>query len=480
MRVQEQEVVLPEGARRTPTSWSEPPVYLLLPTFVVVAFLMTYRSVGNFGTHIVGNSGDPLLILWILGWVQHAIPHGWGEIWNTSMFSPHENTLAFSDSMISVAVVDWPLRLLFGKVVSLNILTLAAQTASLWFMYRLTLRLARSVPAAIVSALVFGFSPVVLSHIGFYQLTLTTFLIPLMLLLLVRYLETWQLRFGIGVGVAFAALTTSATYFGLMMACVVPVVVGAYAVWYRPRPVWHFLRGLAAGALLAAVVTLPLAIQYTQLQDDPYFRRGFDADVAAHPSDFLSPSIDNLVLADVWPFEEHVVRGVENHLFPGIVAIALGVLGIVVMVRTVWRRRAIARAPAEPGPAGPDQKWRNRVGVSIAGAGVVMVLLAFGDEMHILGFDVPMPFKFLRKFVPGFSGIRATSRFAVMTSCALAVCAGFGTAAVLRRATRRRRGRHVRRAVRRRARGVGGQGPAGPRARRARCRRRLGPARRPT
>ncbi len=53
-----------------------------------------------------------------------------------------------------------------------------------------------------------------LSQLGHYQLMITGFLVPLTLLLLLRYLERFQLRYGIGVGLAFAALATSATYYG--------------------------------------------------------------------------------------------------------------------------------------------------------------------------------------------------------------------------------------------------------------------------
>ena len=417
-----------------------PPAYVLLPAFTIVAFLMTYRSVGRLNTHIVGNSGDPLLILWILGWVQHAIPHGWGEIWNTSMFFPEHNTLAYSDSMLSVAIAEWPLRALLGDALGLNLFTLAAQTASLWCMYRLALFLTRSWVASVVAALAFGFSSPMMTHLAHYQLTLTAFLVPLSLLLLLRYLETWRLRFGIGLGLAVAGLTTSATYYGLMVACALPVIVVGYVLWYRPKPAWRFLRGLVVGGVVAAAITLPVAVQYMALQDDSYFRRGFDPSVAAHLSDFLAPAQENLVLPEVWPFEEFAFdRSSENRLFPGIVLTGFGVAGIVVLVRGARRRprgREIEAGDPVPGATGPppaDGRWCSRMGLLAMGGGLVTLLFSFGDEVTIAGADVPLPFKVLRRFAPGFSGIRATSRFAVMTMCALAVCAAFAIAALLRR-----------------------------------------------
>lgn len=433
--------VEPAPPRAVASVW-EPPAYALLPVFVVVAFFMSFRSIGDLDTHVVGNSGDPLLIMWILGWVQHAMPHGWGELWNTSMFFPHTNTLAYSDSMLSVAVAEWPVRALFGEVLGLNLFTLAAQTASLWCMYRLAMFLTRSWMASVVAAFGFLFATPLMSHLAHYQLTLTAFLVPLSVLLLLRYLETWHLRYGIGLGLSFAALTTSATYFGLMMACALPVVFVGYVLWYRPQPVWPFLRGLVAGGMLAAAITLPVAVQYLRLQDDSYFRRDFDATVATHLGDLLSPSDENYVLTEVWPFHEFAFdRTSENRLFPGVVVTGFGIAGIVVLVRGLRRGRTgagrdDAAVPPATGPPPVDGRWRSRMALLVMGGGLVTLLLSFGDEVTIAGADVPMPYKLLRKFAPGFSGIRATSRFMVMTTCALSVCAAFAIAALLRRRSR--------------------------------------------
>jgi len=440
--------VLVDGTERRPAGCdasgerpAEPRAWILLTGFLVLTFWMTFRSPTRLSSHVVGDSGDPMLILWILGWVQHAIPHGWDAVWNTNIFFSTRNTLAYSDSLLSVAIVEWPLRAVFGAALSLNVIALAAQTATLWFTYRVALLLTRSWPASVIAALAFAFSTPVLSQLGHYQLMLTGFLVPLTLLLLVRYLERFQLRYGIGVGLAFAALATSATYYGLMMAVGVVVIVVGYLLWFRPRPLWPCLRGLAAGAVVAAVITAPVAIQYMKLQDDNYFRRSFNSVVAAHPGDFLSPADDDFLLTDLPVFEDHAFdRTLENRLFPGIVALVFGAVGIVVVVRGL-RRRGRPESSGTPDATGSDpesaRRWRSRMTLLIVAAGVISVLLAFGDNIYISGRQVQLPFGFFRDHVPGFSGIRATSRFVVLGQCALALCAAFGVRALLGRLGRR-------------------------------------------
>ena len=409
--------------------------FVVLPVFAVLAFLMTFRSVGRLGSHVVGNSGDSVLVLWILGWVQHAIPHGWDAVWNTSMFHPSGNTLAYSESMIPMAILEWPLRILFGPVLGFNILALATQTAALWFMYRLALVLTRDWRAAVVAALAFGFSVPLLAQFGHPQLTLAAFLVPLCLLLLVRFLEGFRRLYAVGLGLALGTLLTSATYYGLMMATGIAVVALGFLIWFRPDRLKRCLVGLAVAAGIAAMITLPVALPYMKVQDDPYFRRGFDPAVAAHFSDFLSPDDSSYLLKEIPPFEGNTFdRTLENRLFPGIVAVGFGVAGIVVLVRAA-RRPGEARADdeidEELGP--PDDRWRARVALLVVGAGAVSLVLSFGDEISVFGQTVWLPFKVVRKVVPGFSGLRVTSRFVLLAECALALAAAFGVRALLRR-----------------------------------------------
>ena len=159
------------------------------------------------------------------------------------------------------------------------------------------------------------------------------------------------------------------------------------------------------------MITAPVAVQYIKLQDDDYFRRDFNSVVAAHPGDFLSPDDDDFLLTDVPVFEAHAFdRTVENRLFPGVLALVFGGVGIVVVVRGLRRR----------GQSEPDEarRWRSQMTLLIVAAGLVSVLLAFGDYIYVSGRRVKLPFGFFRDHVPGFSGIRATSRFVVLGQCA--------------------------------------------------------------
>ncbi|MCJ7670655.1 MAG: hypothetical protein MUP67_01240, partial [Acidimicrobiia bacterium] len=103
--------------------------------------------------------------------------------------------------------------------------------------------------------------------------------------------------------------------------------------------------------------------------------------------------------------------GVESHLFPGIVALGFGAIGLVVLVRAVRRPRAPDDDDHDPDDNDPDPDHdpdnarRNAlIALLIAFTGLVSLVLAFGDSTIIFGHEIPLPFKVLRHFVPGFSG----------------------------------------------------------------------------
>ena len=420
---------------------SAPNAALLLGVFAVLAFAMIFRSLGRFGSHVVGDGGDAVFVLWILGWVQHAIPHGWDAIWNANIFFDTPNTLAYSEAMIPVAVVAWPLRVLFGTTAGFNVLMLATQTAALWCMYRLALRLTRSWMASFVAAVAFAFATPLLQEVWHPQLMMTSFLVPLTVLLVVRYFDVPTPARGAAIGIALGGLATSATYYGTMMAVATAVLAVGWLVVARPPDLARYLRGLAVAAAVAALITVPVALRYIDLQQDPHFRRGADAQFQAHFEDFLKPVPDNYVLTKIPQLQVRAQQGgVESHLFPGIVALAFGALGLVVVVRAVRRPRARdenAESSESGTTTGEEARRDALVALLIALAGLVSLVLAFGDSTPFFGHEIPLPFRFLRHFVPGFSGIRVTSRFIVMAQCALALLAAFGLRALFTRLSHR-------------------------------------------
>ena len=374
---------------------------------------MACPDVRHLASVIPGDSGDALLNLWILRAVQAGIPHGWHGLWNAPAFAPATHTLLYSDAMLPVAILHWPLRLVFGDALAFNVIYLGSWVLCSWCTYRLAARFTESRGAAFVAALAFTYSSIRLVHHQHFQVVVGGALVPLLLLTLLQCLDAPSIRRGLCAGLAFAAVTLSSTYYGAMSAIIVLVVVGGWLIAERPRLLRPLAEALGAAALVVAVLVAPVAAQYVALQRQPEFRRTFDSASAAHVDDFLSTGPANYLLMSVPLIAPRSVpesRGIENRLFPGLIALVCGLAGAVV----VFTRR------------------RRTDLVLIAIAGAITLVLAFGDHAAIGHIGFALPFAALRRFAPGFAGIRATARFALGGELALAVLAAVGFDALVR------------------------------------------------
>ena len=415
-----------ERGGAVPEERREPRAVFLLIAFTTIATVLTVPNVTRLRTFVDGDSGDSLLVLWILRSVQRGFPHGWDAMWNAPIFSPAHDTLAYSDTLFPVAIVHWPLQLLVGDVLAFNLIALGAWVLSSWCMYRLCMRLTTHWIAAFVGALAYTYASVRLTHFGHFQLVVGGALVPLVVLLLLRCLDAPSFGRGLALGGALAALTLTASYYGAMLGVVAAIIVLGYLAIVRPAPMRSHLQSLGTAALVAALLVLPFALEYVSLQRDPEFRRDFDPAVAAHPGDFLSTGPNTYLLDHVpviSPRSEPSSGTVENRLFPGLVALGFGIAGVVVIVREAirdgWRSRRVREA------------------ILLASGGVACVVLAFGDHVTVAGHELTLPFALLRDHVPGFAGIRATARLALGGQLVLAVFAAIGLDAALRGMRRR-------------------------------------------
>jgi hypothetical protein len=401
-----------------------PPDWLALAFFFAIAMVFTLPVwPSEYGRSLPGDSGDALLNLWILEWAGHHLFSGWEELWNTSIFWPHDRTLAYSESMLPVAAVHRVLSALLGSgVLAFNVIYVAAWTLSGWITYLLAKRLSRSTAGALVAGLVYTVATPRLAHYGHFQLAMG-FLVPLVLLLVLRFFEAPSLGRGAALGLATGGLALSTSYYGLMTLVALAVLVPGLVIWtWRNDDRAAVLGGLAVAAVVGAAIVVPVAWQYRELQEDPHFRRDPDPNGYAQLEDFLRVTPDHYLLSDLPPFESRSrpeSTTVERRLYPGFLAAALGVAGFVVVISQRRKRPGDPRASA-------------RLLVLLVPAGLLVLVLAFGDRLNVNGTEIWMPYSWLHD-VPGFSGIRATARFVAFPLLVLACLAAVGLGALLSR-----------------------------------------------
>src|SRR4051812_18947434 len=119
---------------------------------------------------VAHDRGDPLLVTWILWWSTHTVPltTAW---WNAPAFYPSAGVFAFSENLLGLAPIAWPIIALTGApLLAYNVAFLLSFVLSGLAACFLGHVLTRRHDAALLAALAFAFAPYRLSHTQHLQL----------------------------------------------------------------------------------------------------------------------------------------------------------------------------------------------------------------------------------------------------------------------------------------------------------------------
>jgi hypothetical protein len=380
---------------------------VVLGCFVVLSAAMSFPLILQMRTHIASDTGDPLLVAWMLGWDADRIRHGFAGIWDAPNFFPYHHTLLYSEHFLGVAVFTAPLQWLTrNPVLVYNVAFLASFVVSAFGMYVLTRWLTGRRDAALAAAVVFGCQPFRASHSAHLQLLVLGWL-PLSLWALHSYFGSRRLGYLLASAAFFLlqALTSGYfAYYGLL-----PLgAVAAYELWRRQQPLSaKMMRDFLVAGALAVAIMFPVIRAYADLRRESGLRRPLDeiTSQSADVADYLSASPSLYLWSGLGSG-----RG-EHELFTGFAAIALAGVAFI-GIRRKEDRSAI---------------------VLYAAVLVLAFVFSLGPSPRIYGhsFGVPGPYAWLLRVTPGLDGLRVPARLAVIVQMALAVLAGFGSIRIL-------------------------------------------------
>lgn len=362
-----------------------------------LAIVMTWplaRGLGSLGRSTGG--GDGLYGVWNVAWVAHALVSNPLRLYDANIFYPHNLALAFSEANIGAGLVAVPAWLLTHNAYAAhNSAVLFAFVTALLGMWLLARYLSRDEGAAAVAAILFAFCPYVMTHTAHIQLLMCGG-VPLAMLLVHRLADAPSTRRGLLLGAALAAQALSCAYYGIFAGLMVGYAVLFFActrALWRSAAYWRAVLVAAAAAILPVI---PFFVPYILIQQGQGFRRSIEdaARYSANAQSYIaSPAHAHnwmLGLTRDWP------RWVEA-LFPGFLALALGLAGLCLLVRHA-----------------PDAvRARQREAIVLYGSlGVLAFWASFGPAagLYSLLFRLPL-----------FSFLRAPSRFGLIVSLALAV-----------------------------------------------------------
>ena len=229
------------------------------------AFWTTWQApIGRW----IGNSVDPNLFIWCIGWIPHAVTHGHDPLVTDYLRYPDGVNLMWNTSVIFPAFVLTPVTLVFGAVFSYNVLATLALALSGWCAYFAFRRYTGDVAAA-VGGLLYGFGPYTFAQARDHpQMTFALF--PPLVLLLLDEMLVRQRRSAIGMGCLLGLATALQVLTGQELAAATALLgaIGVVLLGVLNRDAAraslpYAARGLCAATLVAcAVLAYPLGVQF--------------------------------------------------------------------------------------------------------------------------------------------------------------------------------------------------------------------------
>lgn len=415
--------MLERAGRPQDPVWCRPA--LLLAMWIGLTAVMLQPTPRSLTRTLPNDLGDPSFVIGIMRWGAHALVHSPLDVFDAPFFWPADRTLGFSETFLSVAPVHGILTWLTGSpVTAFNLLTILLFVLSLVATYHLGHWLLGRTDAAITMAAVFTFTSYSLGQQSHLQV-LTFGLLPLGILGLFRFLDTGRRRDVTLVVVASAALVYASIYYSLLWSLVGPgLVVFLLATGHRPAPrTWR--RG-AAAAVIVGLVVLPGLALHADVSAGSGLVRPYEQVDALLWGDLLTPAAGNWLWGST--FDSINSAGVpgDHGFMVGILAYVLGAIGLVVLLR----QRGSSPTPG-PTEASVEEGTttvvapegvldRGRALWALLAAGLGSLLVGLGPE----GFGRASPYRVLYKVVPGFDGVRSSSRLAIVALLALAALVG--------------------------------------------------------
>ena len=350
-------------------------------------------------THMmsVADYGDPFFSMWRVGWIYQQLNGDPRPLFDANIFHPTPLTLTFSDSILLIGLTGAPLLAAgLHPVVVYNILLLSGFLLSGIAVYFLAVRLTGSALAAFVAGVLYAFHPFRFEHYSHLELVSTQW-IPLALLALLRFTESFRLRWALAAAICMVAQLYTCMYVGVFFPMYAAAVVGTLLMVRARPPVRQLAKPLAIAGMAALAAAAPLARPFMAAQ-------GLKGDRTEHSVHFYSAELSDY-------FRPHDRSALyhgrlpswegrpERALFPGATALILAGAGL---------------AP----PVGPI-----RLALTAG--------LLFGVDMSrgMKGFTYPT----LYDVFPPLRGIRVPARFSIIVGLSLVALAAYGARRLMQR-----------------------------------------------
>ncbi len=325
---------------------------------------------------------DTHLYMWTLAWNTHAFIHQPLSIFDANIFYPLGNSLAYSENLIGSTLFAAPVLWLTGNpVLAVNVVSLLSIVLCGLGAYVLGRRVGLSPAAAVLTGLVFAFSPPRFQR--FNQIHLTTVQwIPFTLASLHAYLDSGRKR-DLRLAALFFTLQVLASGHGgvFLVVAILVMLTYRFALGEPVLPAQR-VRDAGIGGVLLLMPAVLLMIPYRLAQVEVGLRRPLDDWDTPLWNFFASPTYVHAFLQSLIT-DKKINSTATAWLFPGYLPIGLALVAILVGCWALARRLVWRQTPARSQP-------RARFVMSTPYRPLLAVLATAGLSWGCLGLARPV------------------------------------------------------------------------------------------
>ena len=393
---------------------------------VFLACVFTYPYIVNFNDAGRLDTNDGRWSIWVVSWVAHALTTEPSQLFRANIFYPHPNALAFSEGNIVEGVLGAPIwALTRNPYTTHNFVFLFAFAQSFVATYYLVRHLTGDRRAAVVAGILYAFCPFAFARQAHIQLLMVGFL-PWAMLAWHRFMQRTSIARAIELGLVLATTGLACAYYGIFAGGMIAFA----SIWFAiARQCWKDPKYWSLVVVAAAVcigTILPFFLPYMRMQEATGFERSLTGQYSANVGAWL--------ISSAWAHRwwASYLQAPSEVLFPGILAIVLGIGGAMVVLRGFYERATdvlrttdARRTFVEP----PSNDRRTTFDPAVAwyyiGLALFTLWLTFGPKAGL--------YSLLYFTVPVFSFLRAPSRAGIVVTLCLVVLAAPAMIALMRK-----------------------------------------------
>ena len=387
-------------------------IIVLVYVALSLLFCSNFFSWKNLSSHCM-IEGDPALNAWALQWVTRATYSDPVNLFNGNAFYPFEKSIALSEHMFSLGMLNGIVRLFSDNPwVGYNLLIFIAYLLSALGGYQLTEYITSSKWVGFWGGLFFGFLYFRVHHIGHLQI-LSFQWIPYSAYYWLRFLEKRDNRSLILFGIFFMLQCLVSWYLAVITSAI--ILIGFSCFWRRPYFDRPFIKKMVVAFLSMLLIFVPFILPYYQNVNQSTLKDRFNLVLRSgdnvHVKDYLFPPDSTWIGREI-PDNPYWIWN-ENTLYIGYVPL---LLSLFLFGSLLFKG---AKALDRP-PLNSPRKFLL-FGLMLCAAGFILSKGFYSREI-----GTHLPLYYLTWIVPFLRGLRCTQRFSLLIYLGIMILSSLG------------------------------------------------------